>query len=193
MLRLWVPIVAIVTFAPINAGCDSCAQGAGTGKALFESPPKEDVERETAAQLRTASAIASELCGVPTSGLSDVKVAVKSQLVTSSEVQVMGTALLVAADAGAEADAGGTRDAGRMDAGPKDAGHLDLARVLVCSGTLEVVMDGDFSADMQKRTNWHIVGGEAGLEVTAIDTAGVTFDEERHRASSGSSHHHHHH
>lgn len=188
-MRLW-PVAAMVLLASAAAGCDSCAQGAGTTKALFESPPKEDVERETIATLRTAAAVASELCGFPASGLTDVKVAVKSQLVTSSEVQVMGTPLPAFVDAGTDADSG---DASAKDAGSKDAGHVDIARVVVCSGTIEVVMDGDFSADMQKRTNWHVVGGEAGLEVTAIDTPGVKFDEERHRAPSGGSGHHHHH
>jgi hypothetical protein len=54
-------------------------------------------------------------------------------------------------------------------------------------------MDGAFSEDLQERKDWHVLAGAAGLEVEAIDTPGVKFDEEQHRAPTGGHHHHHHH
>jgi hypothetical protein len=188
-----------LSVAALGVGCESCKKGANVTQAVFDKPPKEDVEKQTIEALRQAAAIASELCGFPAGGLEEVQVEVKSQLLSSSEVHVTGKPLPfdagapeppIALDAGKRRRDAGAGDAGASDAGAKDAG-IDIPRALVCAGLVTVVMSGDFTDDLQGRKDWKLLAGAGALEVKGIETPGVKFDEARHRPKSSGHHHHH--
>jgi hypothetical protein len=205
LARFVVTPLLFLSVAALGVGCESCKKGAGVTQALLDKPPKEDVEKQVTEALRNAAAIASELCGFPAGGLTEVQVEVKSQLLGGSEVHVTGKPLPFDAgvedpmfdagikrrDAGAGARDGGAKGPGARDGGAKDAG-IDIPRALVCAGIVAVTMNAELSDDLQGRKNWHLVGDEP-IEVKGIETAGVVFDAERHRAKSSSHHHHHHH
>jgi hypothetical protein len=195
--RLVVVPALLLCVAALGVGCESCKKGVGVTQAILDKPPKEDVEKQVIEALRNAAAIASELCGFPAGGLTDVEVEVKSQLLGNSEVHVTGKPLPFDAgvpdpifDAGIKRRDAGAKDAGAKDAGAKDASSIDIPRALLCVGVVAVVMNAELSDDLQGRKNWHLVG-DGPIEVKGIETPGVKFDEEKHRAKSSSHHHHH--
>lgn len=163
-------------------------------QAVLDKPPKEDVEKQLIEALRNAAAIASELCGFPAGGLTDVHVEVKSQLLGNSEFtsreshcpstqawRTLGRRTLGRRTV--------PRTPGRRTPGRRTV--ADIPRALFCAGVVAGVMNAELSDDFQGRKNWHLVG-DGPIEVKGIETPGVTFDEAGHRASSGGNHHTHH-
>ena len=146
------------------AGCRGCFC-TNFFKSMTDSPPEKDVREQVEKKLPTAREIASELCGIPTDGLKNAVVKVVKQTLGTSDVHVEGTAI----------GATGAEDAGK-------GAELDVKKALVCAGVLSVIFLPDLDAD-GKATGWKM----GTMEVTAIETAGVHFDESQHQ------HHHHHH
>lgn len=189
----------VVVVATASAGCEGCKKGAGAVKALVDKPPREEVEKQTIDALRTAGHIASELCGFPSAGLTDVQVEVKSQLLSNSEVRVRGKPLPFTGGTGGDAGAkpagsakpassekpASTNGAGAKGELANDAGGMDVPRAVVCTGTVMVAMRGEFTDDLQGQKDWRLIEGDSALEVKAIETPGVKYDEARHRPPSG--------
>ncbi len=154
--------IALASALLLSSGCDACSRMGKVAKAHTKSPEKSTIEDAVKKRLEQARELASQLCGVPASGLTDIRLeVVDTPMLGSSNVKVTGVAVALPA---ASASASMQPSASPPPAAPSAGSAL---RAAACTGVVYVFMSPDVAEDGTV-TRWKL----EKVEVQEVTTPG---------------------